>query len=315
MPEVTVSLIIVSYNTRDLLAQCLRSIATHAPHAEVVVVDNASRDGSAEMVRSEFPGVKLLALAGNGGFAAANNAGLPLCRGEFVVLLNSDTVLEDDGLDRCAALMRRSPKLGAVSPRLVGFDGRDQQCLHDPPSLRRALRVAARLSPTRGGEGPAREPWLAGTALMVRREAIDGLDGFLDDSYFMYWEDADLSARLRADGWELATCAEAHVRHHGGASGGGADESRRGPLFAWYVYGKHRWFAKHRPAWEAAGLWLLDLVEVPRMLARGALRPGRRHEISRSRTLAGVLGRRLVGLAPGRPAGSSAVATPRGLAP
>lgn len=296
-----ISIVIVSYNTRELLRQCLASIARHEPGAEMIVVDNASRDGSAAMVRDAFPAAKLVELPANAGFAGANNAGLPLAGGEYVVLLNSDTVLEDDSLGRCAGWLAEHPDVGAVSPELIGVDGRPQECAYRFPSfaglLGRWLRRPPR--PLAGDGDP--DAWLAGTALMIRRAALEQVGGRLDDGYFMYWEDADLSARLRAAGWGLARLPGARVRHYGGASGGGADANRRADLHAWFLYGKYRWFARHRPAWEAAGVFLLDCLDVPRQLLRGALRPGRRHEMSRALILAGVLGRRLVGAAPRRP--------------
>ena len=227
MNEPSVSIVIVSYNTRDLLRACLESIGVHCPEAEVIVVDNASDDGSAQMVRDLFPTVQLVVSPTNQGFAGGNNLGLSHTHGEFVVLLNSDTVLEDDSLTRCVDWMRAHPELGAASPRLVGGDGQPQRCFHRFPSLRDELRKAFRrpLPPLAGDRDP--EGWLAGTALVVRRAALDGVGGRLDDVFFMYWEDADLSARLRKAGWDVAPFPKGYIRHLGGASGGGQDSGRR----------------------------------------------------------------------------------------
>ena len=296
-----ISILIVNYRTPELLARCLRSLAEHNPGAEVVVVDNAGGDRSAEMVRRDFPEVRLVVSERNLGFAGANNAGLPFCRGEFVVLLNSDTEVEDDSLDRCAEWMRARPSVGAASPLLVGFDGLPQRALYRVPTLRETLRVALRMPPTPEPEVASEGCWLAGTALMIRREALETIGGRLDPEFFMYWEDADFSARLGRAGWSVGSCPVAHVRHFGGASGGGPDSSRRADLYAWYAWGRHRWFAKHRPRWECAAIWMLDGVEVARKALRSALRPGRRHEWPQARVLAGVLGRRLVGASPPRP--------------
>ena len=296
-----ISIVIVSYQTSDLVAQCLDSIAQHAPEAQVVVVDNASRDSSADRVRREFPEVELVSLDRNLGFAGANNAGLPRCRGEFVVLLNSDTLLMDDSLQRMAEWMRATPDLGAASPRLIGFDGNPQCCRYRFPTLGDSVRTALR-RPARAFPPEVSEPsWLAGTALMLRRSALDAAGGSLDDRFFMYWEDADLSYRLRLQGWTVATCPDAVVKHLGGASGGGPDASRRTDLYAWYAWGRHRWFAKHRPWYEAAAIWSLDALDVPRMALRSLVRPSRRHEWRQARALAGVLLRRIVGSAPPRP--------------
>jgi GT2 family glycosyltransferase len=305
------SIVIVNYKTRELLRQCLDSVRRRCAGAQVIVVDNASNDGSVEMVASDFPEMICVPLAKNVGFAGGNNAGLPLATGECVVLLNSDTVLEDDSLQRCEAFLRANPEVGAVSPRLVGIDGVPQRSMYPFPSLRDKVRQALRRTAADrdGGTG-----WLAGTTLVIRREALAAVDGRLDDTFFMYWEDADFSARLQRAGWGVAVCDEACVLHYGGASGGGADADRRSDLHAWFSYGEHRWFAKHRPAWEAAAFWLLDLADVLRCLVRGAVRPDRRSAWRHARAVAGVLGRRLLGLRPPLPGASARPVPPSGVA-
>jgi GT2 family glycosyltransferase len=294
-----ISVVVVSFNTRDLLRKCIASVRRFEPGAEIVVVDNASRDGSAEMVRVEFPEVKLVESATNLGFAGANNTGLRLTTGDVIVLLNSDAELLDAGLSRCARRLAENPRLGAVHPRLVGADGNPQQCEYPLPTFGDEARVAARRS-RRGCE--AGRTWLAGTALVIRRAAIEAVGGGLNDGYFIYWEDADLSAQLRKAGWELAVEDEVVVRHVGGASGGGPDASRRADLFAWYFWGKHRWFRRNRPIWEAAALWLLDLCEVPRKFLRGLRHPSRRRaEWSQARVSFRILALGLLGEKPRRP--------------
>jgi GT2 family glycosyltransferase len=294
-----ISLIIVSYNTRQLLEDCLRSIARHAPDAEVIVVDNGSRDGSPDMVREQFPTVQILAMSANLGFAAANNEGLRVAKGDVLVLLNSDTVIEGNSLQRCADWFRDHPKVGALHPKLIGADDKPQECLYHFPTLFGTAREALRIHSE--DKGPPEFGWLAGTALFLRREALESIGGRLDDGFWMYWEDADLSARLMKKGWELAVHPDACIRHYGGASGGGADATRRADLQAWYVYGKHRWFAKHRPIWETASLWCLDAVDVVRKYARGLIRKDRAGERVHAWVLAKVLAGRLVGQEPKRP--------------
>ena len=143
----SLSLVIVSYNTRELLRQCLESVRGHEPAAQVIVADNASRDGSPEMIREAFPHVELVEMGRNAGFAAANNAALERSRGDFVVLLNSDTVLVDDTLSRCAAWMAERGDIGAASPRLIGTDDQTQPCLFACPRLGDVVRQAVRLTP------------------------------------------------------------------------------------------------------------------------------------------------------------------------
>lgn len=293
------SIVVVSFNTRDLLRNCLASIRKFEPTAEVVVVDNASSDGSSAMVRAEFPEVIMFDAGKNLGFAGANNLGLAATTQPFIVLLNSDAELLDDSLSRCVARLKADEKIGAIHPRLVGADGKPQQCEYPLPTLTGFARVAARMPPQTEPE-PGKS-WLAGTALMIRRAALDTVGGKLDDGYFIYWEDADLSASLRRAGWTLAVEEASLVRHVGGASGGGPDASRRADLYAWYCYGKHRWFRRNRPWWEAVGIWLLDTVDVPRKYLRGLVRRSRRKtDWAHARATAGVLIRVLFGLRPTR---------------
>ena len=289
------SVIVVSFNAREFLRSCLNSLRQYEPDAEVIVVDNASHDGSADMVAAEFPEVRLVQTGRNAGFAAANNAGLAVATRPFVVLLNSDTELSDGSLTRCVQRMLAEPRLGAVHPRLVGADGRPQQCLHRFPTLGESVRKALRLASQT--ENRPERTWLAGTALVIRREALESIGGGLDSGYFMYWEDADLSARLRRAGWGLAVQDDAEVLHFGGASGGGPDAARRADLYAWYCYGRHRWFRRNRPIPEGIAVWLLEACDIPRKLFRGMIRTARRevewaHALVTARVLAfGLIGR------------------------
>ena len=294
------SIVIVSYNTRELLRQCLVSVQRHSPDSEIIVVDNASRDESVAMVRNEFPSVRMVALDENVGFACGNNAGLPYATGEFVLLLNSDTVIEDDSLRRCVEYLEQHPDVGGLSPRLLGADERWQQPSHPFPSLANELRLACRRDVAMPKQEGETDGWLTGTALFLRRTALDEIGRTLDSGCFMYWEDCDLSARLRERGWKLVVLADAHVRHYGGASGGGTDQARRSDLDAWYIYGQARWYMHHRPAVESVALWFLQALDVVRMVGRSLLR-GRKQDRVRAKTLAIALVRRLVGIAPPKP--------------
>lgn len=301
MNEPRLSIVIVSFNTRELTRNCLASLQRHCPMAEVIVVDNASHDGSAEMIRDEFPSARLIELPENRGFAGGNNPGLAVASGDVLLLLNSDTVVEDDSLTRCADWLRENPEYGAVSPRLIGGDDELQQCRWPTPTLIDRVRVALRrpvqTAPSEGDPG-----WLVGAAFMARQDAFDAVGRFLDESYFMYWEDCDLSARIVAAGWKIGTFEDGHVRHYGGCSGGGSYEGRRPDLYAWYAYGEHRWYATRRGPLSAVGLWFLDAVDVVRKYVRGAVRPARRSiDWAHGRELALVLVRRLIGARPPLP--------------
>ena len=295
------SIVIVNFNTLELLRQCLASLREHAADAEVIVADNASRDDSPEMVRDEFPDVKLIVSPENLGFAGGNNLALAEATGEFVLLLNSDTVVRDDSLRRCVEWLQRNPAVGAVSPSLIGADGNPQQCVHPFPTLRDELRLAFRkqIEPP-AGEGVT-DGWLAGTALFIRASALEQIGGGLDATFFMYWEDCEISARLREKGWKLAVLPEAHVVHHGGGSGGGADATRRADLQAWYVYGKHRYFTRHRGRFESALVGVLEALNVGRMYLRSLRHRDRRGEAVHAKVLAKGVWRWLWGATPPRP--------------
>lgn len=248
------SIIIVSWNVRDLLAACLRSVVegqgsgigdqgpdvydlssgSRPPSTEVIVVDNASADGTADMVAAEFPAVRLIANSENRGFTAANNQGLAVARGRHVLFLNPDTVVLGDALPRMVSYMDAHPSVGALGPQLRYGDGSLQSSRRRFPSLMMALLESTPLAwhwpnnpwarryrmddvplPT---AGQAQEvDWLVGAALLVRREALAQVGGF-DEGYFMYSEELDLCRRLRAAGWQIVYLPEAEIIHYEGKS-------------------------------------------------------------------------------------------------
>ncbi len=294
------SIIIVSYNTSKLLDDCLESITRHEPDAEVIVVDNGSDDDSVEMVRRSHPTVRLIDAGENLGFANANNRGIAASTGDFVILLNSDTVLEDDSLSRCVSRMNADRTLGALSPSLIDMQGKPQRAYHAFPSLAKRWKQAFTKHEVKLPE-PGSYGWLAGTALMIRRAALDDIGGKLDSHYWMYWEDADTSAELLEHGWRVEEYTGAHVRHYGGASGGGPDAIRRADLYAHYAWGEHRWFFKHRPIWESVFVWVLDFLDLFRRTLRGCIHADRRSELSHALVLVNVLGWRATGRRPPTP--------------
>ncbi|MBI1324686.1 glycosyltransferase [bacterium] len=289
-----ISVVIVSYNTRELLADCLTSLREFEPKSQVIVVDNSSRDGSEAMVRERFPEVTVIQSGRNAGFAGANNLGIAKARGDFVVLLNSDTRLMDPALSSAVKWLDQHPNVGATSPKLLGPDDLPQSCIYAWPRVGALWREALKLPPR-----PVKshhDGWLAGTCLILRKAALGDVGGGLDESYWMYWEDADLSQQLVNHGWGVIPYEGATIRHYGGASGGGDDASRRADLHAWYLYGKHRWFRKNRGLLAAAAVWILDALDVPRKVLRSIFRPGRTAE----RAHAGVQARTLLNALTGR---------------
>lgn len=226
-----VSVIVVSFNTRALLHTCLASVARlELPH-ELVVVDNASSDGSADMVAQAFPQAVLLRQSTNEGFGRANNAGMALARGDVFVLLNSDARLLDGRLALLIERVRAQPRIGIVGPRLRYPDGRLQPSAYrfgslglmalEEWGLYKLLPRARRAELLLGGywdHGRERTvDWLVGACLVVRREVYTRTAGF-DPSLFLYGEEVEWCRRVHAAGFEVLYAPLAEIEHVGHAS-------------------------------------------------------------------------------------------------
>jgi GT2 family glycosyltransferase len=251
------TVVIVSFNARDDLARCLNSLRAAPPALahEIVVVDNGSSDGSVEAA-SAVAGVRLIALPVNRGFSAANNAGIRASRGELVLLLNSDTIVPPGAIDGLVAALRRTPDAAAAGPRLVDADGEPELSFGDmvaPLAEWRQKRLLA--AAARGDRGAratiaartsvARFPdWVSGACLLVRRADADAV-GLLDERYFMYLEDVDFCAALRARGRRILFVPEVTVTHLRGRS------RQAAPAATGQAYrASHRaFYAKHHPRW------------------------------------------------------------------
>jgi N-acetylglucosaminyl-diphospho-decaprenol L-rhamnosyltransferase len=233
--EVDLSVVIVSYRTRELLRACLASLAASvgdAPDVEIVVVDNASGDGSAEMVTDRFPRVRLLVTDENLGFARACNRGVAESRGGYVLLLNPDTVVLEDAPRRLLAFVRADPGVGIAGGRTLRPDGGvDPGSCWGLPTLWSTACWATGLS-TAFPRSPRFDPeslgrWdrdsvrevdmVTGSLLMTPRSVWDELGGF-DERFWMYGEDADLSWRARRRGYRPSITPEATIVHVSGAS-------------------------------------------------------------------------------------------------
>lgn len=230
--DVALSIIIVNWNTRQLLARCLESLEDHFGasarlNVETFVVDNGSTDGSAEIVEQRFPWVRLIANSENAGFARANNQGIARSRGRYVVLLNSDTDVHPGALDVMVAFMEEHAGAAGCGPRLVHGDGSLQPSCHPMLTPGREFwrlmfldRVwhRATYDQERWNPGEARRvEVIKGACLMLRRKALDQV-GLLDERYFVYTEEMDLCYRLLQAGWELYWVPWAEVTHYGEAS-------------------------------------------------------------------------------------------------
>ena len=231
MPQTPdLSVIIVSWNVRDLLAECLESVHASAPHAEVLVVDSASSDGSAEMVRERFPWVELIAERENVGFTRGNNIALARARGRHLLLLNPDTVVHGDATARMVAYLDAHPTVGIVGPRVLNADGSTQSTRRRFPTLSTAFFESTWLQGyaprklleryyvlDKPDEGTFEVDWVQGCALMARREVYEQIGG-LDESYVMFSEELDWCRRAKAAGWEVVYLGEARITHYGGQS-------------------------------------------------------------------------------------------------
>jgi GT2 family glycosyltransferase len=248
----TLAIIIVSHNTRGDLENCLQSLHDHPPHAahEIVVVDNASRDGSVDAVRSRWPHVRIIALNSNVGFASANNEGMRRTESELVLLLNSDTIVPEGAIDRLMAALRELPGASVVGPKIVDADGRSELSygrMMTPLSELRRKRLVRRASSMRLAALTSRTrqvDWVTGACMLVRRHDAEAA-GLLDERYFMYCEDVDFCAAVRANGGKVYFTPSAQIVHLRGrswrASPASTAESYRRSQLAFY--------RKHHPAW------------------------------------------------------------------
>jgi GT2 family glycosyltransferase len=226
-PAPDLSVVIVNWNTRELIRNCLASLARHllGVDHEVIVVDNASHDGSPEMIAADFPDVRLIRNAENVGFGAANNQAMRLARGKWFLLLNSDTELVDDSVARLFARVRTAPGLGVAHCRLRFPDGRLQHSAYRFPSVRLALFEGTgiyKLLPRRAGaillggywdyEDERDVDWVAGAFMLLPREVFAQTGGF-DERLFMYGEDLEWCYRIRDLGWRIRYYPDAALVH------------------------------------------------------------------------------------------------------
>ncbi len=228
-----ISVIIVNWNTRELLLQCLRSlIETTDPAPEIIVVDNGSRDGSAEAVGAVFPQVQVIRNLTNLGFAGANNIGIRRSTGDTVCLINSDVVVLDDCLEKMRGYMERHPAIGILGPKILWPDGKTVQrsCMGFPTfwnMLCRSLGIDSLFPGQRLFGGHLMTFWphdtlrevdvINGCFWMIRRAAMDEV-GLLDENFFMYAEDLDWCKRFFDAGWKIVFYPDAAAIHYGGAS-------------------------------------------------------------------------------------------------
>jgi len=259
------TIVIVSFNTRTLLGQCLTSIRRHPPPVpfETIVVDNASADGSPEMVETDFPEVRVIRTGANLGFGAANNRGFRASQGEISLFLNSDTELFPDALCPLLDRLKDNSQVGIVGPTEQDVMGVPYPTICPAPDLwylflshtglRHRWYRNAWINPYRkiweqalASGRPIPVGWVSGASLMVRRQVLDQVGAF-DEGYFMYMEEADLCERARRAGWLVEYVPGGRVMHRGGGSSG---KARGGLLTFSGAVSELRYFAKYRGVWR-----------------------------------------------------------------
>ncbi|MCL5746166.1 MAG: glycosyltransferase family 2 protein [Acidobacteria bacterium] len=271
------SVVIVSYNTRDLLAECLVSLKQNAGGIsyEVLVVDNASRDGSADFIEKQFPATVVVRSEVNLGFAAANNRALPLARGRYIVLLNSDAFLQNGALELAVSHMDREKGAGIGGARLVGRDGSWQPSARMFPSLLNdflsmtglaakfpASRFFGRMDRTWADPSrPAEVDWVPGAFSIIRRQALEQA-GCFDESFFLYYEEVDLCRRIKAAGYSAWYWSDVVVVHLGGESSKTVQNlalsSSGSQLTLWRMRSALLYYRKH----HGGGAWMEEQMEV-----------------------------------------------------
>ncbi|MBI5465406.1 glycosyltransferase family 2 protein [Candidatus Gottesmanbacteria bacterium] len=257
------SIIIPSYNTQALLRQCLKSLMSNVKsqmlNVEIIVIDNGSTDGSAQMIEKEFPGVKLIKNPKNFGFAKAVNQGLEKASGRYLLLLNSDTVIQDGAIDKMVAFLENHLEVGVVGCQLKNPDGTIQPSggylanlvnvfwwmtfLDDLPIIRKIF-PAYHVMDKDFYKKQRYLGWVTGAFFLTKREVFEKV-GFFDEKMFMYVEEVDWCAWAKRAGYKVAFNPSACVIHFKGAS------TKRGKAGILEEYqGLKYFFKKHKPSWQ-----------------------------------------------------------------
>lgn len=288
MATTDISIVVVSYNTSDLLRACLASaVQFNSRIAEIIVVDNASSDGSAEMVEREFPSVEVIRAAGNVGFAAGNNLALRRATGRYFLLLNPDAAVVDDTAGALAEYLDAHRDVGVVGPTVRFPDGRFQSGGFDFPSVSSELRqsrsvdwlarlAGSRARPAPEGAAATDVDWVDGACLMIRRETVEAV-GLLDEQYFLYGEEVDWCFRVKRAGWRVVAVRAASVVHHRGQSTSAVPDA----TVAYLTDTRLRFFRTHRGLLAAFFVSAVFALGCLKQLAEARIRSGEHSGASR----------------------------------
>jgi GT2 family glycosyltransferase len=264
------SVVVVTFQSRDVIAECLESL-----RVPVVVVDNASEDGTAAFVRERFPEVRVLELERNVGFGAAANAGVDAVDSEFVLVLNPDARPLGDGLSSLHACAEANPRAAIAVPALVDEAGEPQPSRIGYPTWRWTGSPAVTSFPGRRLEN-GDQGFAVGAALLFRREAFRSVGGF-DPGYFLFYEEVDLCLRLEQAGWAIVSCPAATFSHAGGAS----TKRDWAASYRRQLAGHLRFIRKHHgvAAAERSRRILIAAVALRAVLSRGVVRTAAREAV------------------------------------
>ena len=257
------SIVIVSWNVKKDLVNCLRSIGENpaSESFEVIVIDNASTDSTVEAVRNEFPEIVVITNSQNLGFAAANNQGIEKSRGEYILLLNPDTIVQLNSLNILIEFMDKNEDVGICGPQLSNQDGTVQPSVRGFPTFRGVLYRHTAFRHLRIFKNEYKT-WLMksfdhktkmdvdqvmGAAFLLRRTAIDSI-GAMDETFFMYYEEVDLCYRMKQAGWRIVFTPEAKITHLGGKSSGQMPVRKRIMMLTSLL----KFFRKHRGKYVTA---------------------------------------------------------------
>ncbi|MNW42495.1 N-acetylglucosaminyl-diphospho-decaprenol L-rhamnosyltransferase [compost metagenome] len=299
-----VSILILNYNTQRLTLDCLASVYASQTRFsyEVIVIDNHSSDGSVDAIRAQFPAVTLIANEENTGFAKANNQGMDVASGRYILLLNSDTLMQLDTLETMVDLMDSRPELGAAGCKVILPDGSlDKACKRGFPTPSASFYYAFGFS-KRYPDNPKYNQYqlghldpdeeypvdvLVGAFMLVRRETIDQIGG-LDETFFMYGEDIDWCYRIKQAGWGIYYYPRTYIVHIKGGSA-----RRRPPKIiyefhrAMWVFHRKHYYSKYSlltniAVWSGIALKYMMAMTMNRFRTPAPPRPSNTHEESRT---------------------------------
>jgi len=245
--EIKISIIIPSWNTKDLLKNCLKSLGSLY---EIIVVDNNSTDGTVKMIEKEFPNVLLIKNKKNVGFGAANNQGMRKAKGDYLLLLNSDTIVKNEAPLVMSQYLKKNSDVGVVGPKLLNEDGSLQPSAGPFPNLKISF-IMLFLEHWLGDlvrssfEKTKEVDWVMGAAFMFKKEILNKV-GFMDEGLFMYMDEVEWSFRIKKAGYKVVFNPQVEIIHLGGAS---SKTGRKGPILNIYR-GLIYFYKKHYSGWQ-----------------------------------------------------------------